>query len=178
MRNRPVTWMHLVTFAIVTGVCTVLAIFAVIAAPVPPAPGVSGLYIAAAVYVPVALWFGTWGALAGYVSCVLLGLYTGMPILFVLWWSLADFVEGLLPLAAFRLFNVGGAVFLDTGRTWGPTLGGQPSLGWLSNVGVGLRLGNSRSGLGSVIHVDFTYALDPVPGEDRFQVFVETKQGF
>lgn len=78
----------------------------------------------------------------------------------------------------FRLFNVGGAVFFDTGRTWGPTLGGQPSRGWLSNVGAGLRLGNSRSGLGSVIHVDFTYTLDPVPGEDRFQVFVETKQGF
>jgi len=104
--KRPVTWMHLVTFAIVTGVCTVLAIFAVIAAPVPPAPGVSGLYIAAAVYVPVALWFGMWGALAGYVSCVLLGINTGMPILFVLWWSVADFFEGLVPLALFRLFNV------------------------------------------------------------------------
>lgn len=78
----------------------------------------------------------------------------------------------------FRLFNVGGAVFFDTGRTWGPTLGGQPSLGWLSNVGAGLRLGNSRSGLGSVIHVDFTYTLDPVPGEDRFRVFIESKRGF
>jgi len=102
----PITWLHLVTFAIVTGICTVLAIFAVISAPVPPAPGVSGLYIAAAVYVPVALWFGLWGAMAGYVSCVLLGLWTGMPILFVLWWSLADFFEGLLPLLAFRLFKV------------------------------------------------------------------------
>jgi hypothetical protein len=102
----PVTWLHLVTFAIVTGVCTVLAVFAVISAPVPPAPGVSGLYIAAAVYVPVALWFGLWGALAGYASCVLLGLWTGMPILFVLWWSLADFFEGLVPLLAFRLFKV------------------------------------------------------------------------
>ncbi len=78
----------------------------------------------------------------------------------------------------FRLFNVGGAMFLDTGRTWGPTLGGQPSLDWQSNVGLGLRLGNSRSGLGSVIHVDFTYTLDSVPGEDRFQVFIETRQGF
>ncbi len=106
VQKRPVTWMHLVTFAIVTGVCTVLAIFAVIAAPVPPAPGVSGLYVAAAVYVPVALWFGTWGALAGYVSCVLLGINTGMPLLFVLWWSVADFFEGLVPLAAFRLFNI------------------------------------------------------------------------
>jgi hypothetical protein len=78
----------------------------------------------------------------------------------------------------FRLFNVGAAVFVDAGRTWGPTLSGEPPRGWLSNVGAGLRFGNSRSGLGSVIHVDFTYSLDPVPGKDRFQVFVETKQGF
>lgn len=78
----------------------------------------------------------------------------------------------------FRLFNVGGAVFYDGGRTWGATLGGQPPESWLSNVGFGLRLGTSRSGLGSVLHVDFTYALDPVPGRDRFQVTVETRQGF
>lgn len=78
----------------------------------------------------------------------------------------------------FRLFFVGGALFFDTGRTWGPTLGGERPAGWLSDVGLGLRLGNSRSGLGSVIHVDFSYALDPVPGRDRFQITVETKHGF
>jgi len=78
----------------------------------------------------------------------------------------------------FRLFNVGGAVFFDSGRTWGPTLGGERPEGWLSDIGVGLRLGNSRSGLSSVIHVDFTYALDPIPGGDRFSITVDTKRGF
>jgi hemolysin activation/secretion protein len=78
----------------------------------------------------------------------------------------------------FRLFNVGAAAFFDSGRTWGPTLGGERPEGWLSDIGVGLRLGNSRSGLGSVVHVDFSYALDPVPGEDRFRITVETKRGF
>lgn len=78
----------------------------------------------------------------------------------------------------FRLFNVGGAVFFDSGRTWGPTLGGERPEGWLSDIGVGLRLGNSRSGLSSVIHVDFTYALDPIPGKDRFSITVDTKRGF
>jgi len=78
----------------------------------------------------------------------------------------------------FRWFHVGGAVFFDTGRTWGPTLGGEPPRGWLSDVGLGLRLGNSRSGLGSTIHVDFTYALNAVPGEDRFTITVDTKRGF
>jgi len=26
--------------------------------------------------------------------------------------------------------------------------------------------------------VDFSYALDPIPGKDRFQIIVETKHGF
>lgn len=78
----------------------------------------------------------------------------------------------------FRLFFVGGAVFFDTGRTWGPTLGGERPEGWLSDVGLGLRLGNSRSGLGSVVHIDFSYALDPIPGKDRFQITVQTSREF
>ena len=78
----------------------------------------------------------------------------------------------------FRLFYVGAVAFFDTGRTWGPTLGGERPEGWLSDAGLGLRFGNSRSGLGSVVHVDFSYALDPIPGENRFQIVVETKHGF
>jgi hypothetical protein len=78
----------------------------------------------------------------------------------------------------FRLFFVGAAAFFDSGRTWGPTLGGEPPMGWLSDVGLGLRLGNSRSGLGSVVHIDFAYALNGIPGKDRFQITVETKRGF
>jgi hypothetical protein len=78
----------------------------------------------------------------------------------------------------FRLFFVGAVAFFDTGRTWGPTLGGERPAGWLSDAGLGLRFGNSRSGLGSVVHVDLAYALDPVPGQSRFQIVVETKTGF
>lgn len=78
----------------------------------------------------------------------------------------------------FRLFNVGAAAFLDSGRTWGPTLGGERPAGWLNDVGIGLRLGNSRSGIGSMVHVDLVYALDPVPGRDRFNIVVETRRGF
>ena len=78
----------------------------------------------------------------------------------------------------FRLFQVGAAAFLDSGRTWGPTLGGDRPAGWLNDVGIGLRLGNSRSGLGSMVHVDLVYTLDPVPGRDRFNIVVETRRGF
>jgi len=78
----------------------------------------------------------------------------------------------------FRLFFVGAVVFFDTGRTWGPTLGGEAPAGWLSDAGFGLRFGNSRSGLGSVVHVDFSYALNAVPGRSRFQITVQTSKGF
>ncbi len=107
-----ITWRQPVVFVVSTIVCTVLAIWAVVAAPVGSsagaATGVSGLYLAAAVYVPVALWFGIWGCLAGYVSCVFMGLYLnaigvpGYTLDFVLVWSLADFFEGFVPLLIYR----------------------------------------------------------------------------
>ena len=109
---RGVTWRQPLVFIVATIVCTVLAIYAVVAAPVDStagaATGVSGLYLAAAVYVPLALWFGIWGCLAGYASCVFMGLYLnslgvpGYTLDFILVWSLADFFEGLVPLLIYR----------------------------------------------------------------------------
>jgi hypothetical protein len=97
---------------VATLISTVLAVYAVVAAPVDSAAGaatgVSGLYLAAAVYVPLALWFGIWGCLAGYFSCVLMGLYLcsigvpGYTLGFILVWSLADFFEGFVPLLIYR----------------------------------------------------------------------------
>ena len=101
-----VTWRQPVVCVIATIVCIVLAIWAVIEAPVPPAPGVSGLYVAAAVFVPLALWFGLWGVLAGYLSCIVMALYIGYTIEFAVVWSLADLFEGLIPLLAFRFLKV------------------------------------------------------------------------
>jgi hypothetical protein len=104
--SKWVNWRHPIVCAITTAVCTVLAIWAVVAAPVSPVPGVSGLYIAAAVYVPVALWFGVWGCIAGYLSCAFMGFYLGMPWEFVLVWSLADFFEGFIPLMIYRSLKI------------------------------------------------------------------------
>jgi len=101
-----VTWRQPVLCVIATIVCTVLAIWAVIEAPVAPAPGVSGLYVAAAVFVPLALWFGVWGVLAGYLSCIFMALYIGYTPEFAMVWSLADLFEGLIPLLAFRALKV------------------------------------------------------------------------
>ena len=78
----------------------------------------------------------------------------------------------------FRLVRVGGAVFADVGRTWGTGVIGNSDPGLLKDVGFGLRLGNTRSGLGNVLHVDFAFPLSDVAGIQRFQFLVQTMQSF
>jgi hypothetical protein len=77
--KKGITWKQPAAFAVATVICTVLAIWAVVQAPTEGSPvsGVSGLYLAAAIYVPLALWFGIWGCIAGYLSCVFMGLFVG-----------------------------------------------------------------------------------------------------
>jgi hypothetical protein len=78
----------------------------------------------------------------------------------------------------FRLVRVGGAVFGDVGRTWGTGVIGNSDPGLLKDVGFGLRLGNTRSGLGNVLHVDFAFPLNTIAGIQRFQFLVQTMQSF
>jgi outer membrane protein assembly factor BamA len=78
----------------------------------------------------------------------------------------------------FRLARVGGAVFADVGRTWGTGVVGNSDPGLLRDVGFGLRLGNTRSGLGNVLHIDLAFPLKPLPGISRVQFLVQTLQSF
>ncbi len=78
----------------------------------------------------------------------------------------------------FRLVRVGGAIFADVGRTWGSGVIGNSNPGLLRDVGFGLRLGNTRSGLGNVLHIDFAFPLNNLVGIQRFQVLVQTMQSF
>lgn len=78
----------------------------------------------------------------------------------------------------FRLFNVGGAIFYDMGRTWGDNPAGTPSQGLLKDAGFGLRLGNSRSALGNVLHVDIAFPLDGDKSISNMQFLVETQRSF
>jgi hemolysin activation/secretion protein len=78
----------------------------------------------------------------------------------------------------FRMFNIGGAVFADMGRTWGNDPAGAQQLGWLRDVGVGLRIGNSRSGIGRMIHIDIAFPLDGEQDISNVQLLVEAKRGF
>lgn len=79
-----------------------------------------------------------------------------------------------------RLFHVGAAAFFDMGRTWGTDVTGADSAGLLKDVGLGLRLGSSRSSFGNVVHIDLAFPLDDAPGDDidSVQLLVTTKGSF
>lgn len=78
----------------------------------------------------------------------------------------------------FRLFRVGAAVFFDMGRTWGEGPLNTGNDGWLKDVGAGLRLGNTRSSMGRVVHIDVAYPLDADRNISNVQFLVELKQSF
>ena len=78
----------------------------------------------------------------------------------------------------FRLARVGGAIFADVGRTWGSGVIGNSDPGLLKDVGFGLRLGNSRTGLGNVLHIDLAFPLNNINGIQRVQFLVQTLQSF
>jgi hypothetical protein len=82
------------------------------------------------------------------------------------------------PWYPFRLFRLGGALFFDMGRAWGGGFSDVPDRGLLKDVGAGLRIGNSRSALGNMIHVDVAVPLDGDPAIARAQLLVVTKQSF
>ena len=78
----------------------------------------------------------------------------------------------------FRLFHVGGALFFDVGRTWGNSPVADSSKELLSDVGFGLRLASSRSGLGRMIHIDLAFPLSNSSDIDGVQFLVSTRKSF
>ncbi len=77
-----------------------------------------------------------------------------------------------------RLFRVGWAVFADAGRIGGRDPRATPSLGWLYNVGAGLRLASPRASGRNVVHIDLAFPLKGDPTIDSVQLVVETKRSF
>lgn len=78
----------------------------------------------------------------------------------------------------FRLFYVGAAAFMDVGGTWGRDPYASDTQGVLGDVGVGLRLGNSRSAMGNVLHIDLAFPVNGDKSIKNMQVIVETKRSF
>jgi len=78
----------------------------------------------------------------------------------------------------FRLFRVGGAAFADVGRVWGESPVGEEHLGWLADVGFGLRLALTRSSSGKVVHIDVAFPLNGDPSIDNVQFLIESRRSF
>ena len=78
----------------------------------------------------------------------------------------------------FRLIRVGGAIFADAGRVWGPNPVGEERKGWLADVGFGLRLALTRSSSRKVIHVDVAFPLNGDPTIDDVQFLIESRRSF
>ena len=78
----------------------------------------------------------------------------------------------------FQLFRVGGAVFYDFGRAWGGPTANTEHTGWLSDVGLGLRILSARSAFGNVLHLDLAFPLNHDPNIRRVQFLVQTQATF
>lgn len=78
----------------------------------------------------------------------------------------------------FRLFHVGGAVFFDAGRAWGDSPVSDRHNGLLKDAGLGLRIGNTRSGQGRVTHIDLAFPLDGDDSIKDVQLLIGTKKSF
>lgn len=81
-------------------------------------------------------------------------------------------------LFVWRLFRLGGAAFVDVGRAWGGADINALNRGWLSDVGFGLRIANSRAAFGNVLHIDLAFPLNATPDIKRTQLLVKTKFSF
>jgi hypothetical protein len=78
-----------------------------------------------------------------------------------------------------KIADIGGAIFFDVGRTWGESaFGPTENQGLLKDIGIGLRLGNSRSALGNVLHIDLAFPLDGPSSIDNVQLLIQTKRSF
>jgi surface antigen-like variable number repeat protein len=87
----------------------------------------------------------------------------------------------------FHLVHVGAAVFFDAGQAWfvdPPSNGDRDPLfadqerRILKDIGLGLRLGSSRSSRGAVLHLDVAFPLDGRGGVERVQWLVQTSETF
>jgi len=78
----------------------------------------------------------------------------------------------------FRLFRVGGAVFYDLGRAWGGPTENTTNAGWLSDIGLGLRIVSARASSANVYHIDLAFPLNRDPNIKPVQFLVTTQSSF
>ena len=78
----------------------------------------------------------------------------------------------------FKLFRLGGAVFFDAGRAWFRGDETVEDFGLLKDLGLGLRIGSSRSAKAAMVHVDVALPLDGDRLSRRTQLLITTGDTF
>lgn len=78
-----------------------------------------------------------------------------------------------------RVVRLGAAAFVDVGRAW---FAGQPpgpaDRGWLTDLGVGLRIAPSRSAHANVVRLEVAFPMNRADGIDSVQYLVTTSETF
>ena len=64
------------------------------------------------------------------------------------------------------------------GRAWEGANQNTANPGWLSDVGLGLRIFSGRAAFGNVLHLDIAFPLNPDPAIASYQFLVKTKTSF
>lgn len=79
-----------------------------------------------------------------------------------------------------NLIRVGGALFVDIGRSWKPGTDSGLSDPWLANVGFGLRLMSSKAASSRIAHLDFAFPITnrDNPAVDNVQIAFSIKGRF
>jgi len=79
----------------------------------------------------------------------------------------------------FKLFDLAGVAFIDLGRTFGKSMVKNREEGWLSSIGLGLRLNSPHSGgSNSIIHIDFTLPQSENKDVNGFEIRLQAKRAF
>ena len=112
-------------------------------------PGVSLIYVAVAFMILFTLWFGAYGAIAAYAGTLIGGgILHAIPPAVAILWSIAGLLQVLIPLVAFRAFEVDPA--LGNRRDWTYLL----IFGVLINNIIGAGWGAATLAIGEVIRND------------------------
>lgn len=78
----------------------------------------------------------------------------------------------------YKLLELGGAAFLDTGRVFGQSELSQNSSPWMTSVGLGARFFSTHSSEARVIHVDIIKPLSSAPNVNSVEFRITTKHSF
>lgn len=78
----------------------------------------------------------------------------------------------------FNLIRVGGAAYIDIGRTWDTETPGVESTSTLANVGLGLRLASPKARRDKVVHIDIAAPLVERGRVDSYQLIISGKSEF